>query len=297
MKPSVNRYVDGPTTRELNATLAAPDAQIAETNARLGIKPKATPAASMSPSPLATIQPTPPPTPQLTSSTIVAATNAPASGPVTRSRPLPTPSEPSRTQHTFAPYIKVRSLVDIDTDIRDLLLAGLDPKDTGRSGWVYGFRFPAAHTITALPKPHSAHDSPDAVARRPAAYIKIGYTGKLLQRMDSIEEQCGYVPELQFSVPTRHYLLVEGLVHLELDGTRRRETVPCPKCQVRHIEWFEVDAAVARRKVEAWRDWVGREPFEGRVLKKEWAARVRMVRIGQEGQWEWFVKDSEVPRT
>ncbi|KAH6693399.1 hypothetical protein F5X68DRAFT_187240 [Plectosphaerella plurivora] len=193
----------------------------------------------MSPSPLAAIQPTPPPTPRLILSTIVAATNAPASGP-----------------HTFAPYIKVRSLVDIDTDIRDLLLAGLDPKDTGRSGWVYGFRFPAAYTITALPKPYSAHDSPDAVARQHRGV---------------------------FRVPTRYYLLVEGLVHLELDGTRRRETVPCPKCQVRHIEWFEVDAAVARHKVEAWRDWVGREPFEGRVLKKEWVARLRMVKIGQEG--------------
>ncbi|KAM0321474.1 hypothetical protein ACHAQA_010088 [Verticillium albo-atrum] len=296
-KHSVTHYVDSPATRELNAILAAPDAQIAETNARLGIKPKAIPAASMSPSPRATIQPTTPPTPQPASRTIVAATNAPASGPVTRSRPLPTLSKPSLTQHTFAPYVKVRSLLQIDTDIRDLLLAGLDPKDTGRSGWVYGFRFPAAHTITAMPKPHSAHDSPDAVARRPAAYIKIGYTGNLGQRMCRITEQCGYAPQLQFSVPTRHYLLVEGLVHLELDGTRRRETVPCPSCQVRHIEWFEVDVAVARRKVEAWRDWVAREPFEGRTLKKEWAVRLRMVKIGQEGQWEWFVEGPEVPRT
>lgn len=213
--------------------------------------------------------------------------------------PLPTPSKPSLTQHTFAPYVKVRSLLQIDTEIRDLLLAGLDPKDKGRPGWVYGFRFPAAHTITALPKPHSAHDSPDAVARRPAAYVKIGYTGDLDQRMDNFAKKCGYAPQLQFSVPTRHYLLVEGLVHLELDGARRRETVPCPSydCRKRHIEWFEVDAAVARRKVEAWRDWVAREPFEGRALKKEWAARLRMVKLGQEGQWEWFVKGSEVPRT
>lgn len=296
-KPSVTRYVHSPPTRELNAILAAPDAQIAETNARLGIKPEATPAASMSPSSRATIQPTPPPTPRPPSSTIVVANNAPASGPVTRSRPLPTPSKPSLTQHTFAPYIKVRSLLEIDTDIRDLLLAGLDPEDTGRSGWVYGFRFPATHTITALPKPHSAHDSPDAVARRPAAYVKIGHTGNLGQRMESIAAQCDYAPQLQFSVPTRHYLLVEGLVHLELEGARRRETVPCPSCQVRHIEWFEVDAAVARRKVGAWRDWVAREPFEGRALKKEWAARLGMVKLGQKGQWEWFVKGSEVPRT
>ena len=142
-----------------------------------------------------------------------------------------------------------------------------------------------------------AHDLPDAVARRPAAYVKIGCTGNLVQRMDSIEEQCGYAPQLQFDVPTRHYLLVEGLVHLELDGARRRETVPCPNCQVCHIERFKVDAAVARRKVEAWRDWVARKPFEGRALEKEWAARLQMVKLGQEGQWEWFVKGSEVPRT
>ena len=295
-KPSVTRYVDSPTTRERDVIPAAPDAQIAETKARLGIKPKATPAASMSPSPQATIQPTPPPTPQPASSTFVADTNVFVSGFVTRSRPLPTPSKPSLTQHTFAPYVKVRSLLQIDTDIRSLLLAGLDPKDTGRSGWVYGFRFPAAHTITALPKPHSALNSPDAVARQPAAYVKIGYTGSLDQRMESIAKQCGYAPQLQFKVATRHYLLVEGLVHLELEGARRRETVPCPSCQVRHIEWFEVDAAAARRKVEAWRDWVAREPFEGRALKKEWAARLRMVKLGQEGQWEWFVKGSGVPR-
>jgi hypothetical protein len=228
-------------------------------------------------------QPTPSPTPKPALSTIVVAAPASASTPTK-------PSKPSLTQHTFAPYVKVRTLVKINTDIRDRLLAGLDPDDKGRAGWVYGFRFPTTHRITALPKPHSAPDSSEAVTKKPDAFVKVGYTANWERRMADIETECGYAPQVQFRVAARHYQLVEELVHLELDGARRRETVPCPGCGKRHIEWFEMDAAAARKRVEAWRDWMAREPFDGKKLKKGWEARLKLVRLGDEGEWDWFFK-------
>ncbi|KAB5513440.1 meiotically up-regulated gene 113-domain-containing protein [Coniochaeta sp. 2T2.1] len=200
----------------------------------------------------------------------------------------PTPSRPPLTQHTFAPYIKARSLVQINTDIHDLLAARLDPKETGRKGWVYGFRFPGTHSIKALPKPHSDPNSRDAVTKKPSEYVKIGYTANWETRKAYIESQCGYAPELLFRIKTRHYQLVESLLHLELDAARRRETVPCPSCGVRHEEWFEVDVGTARRKVEAWRNWAAQEPFEGRKLSEGWMKKLSVVKLEAAGEWERF---------
>lgn len=107
-------------------------------------------------------------------------------------------------------------------------------------------------------------------------FLKIGYTTLVADdRFAWIEILCGYAP-----IPLRQIRRVprikrvERLVHIELMQYRRKCTT-CqlnPDCETVHIEWFEVDEAMAMGVMDRWTEWmVEAEPYGADDrLSKEW---------------------------
>jgi hypothetical protein len=96
------------------------------------------------------------------------------------------------------------------------------------------------------------------VASRKGVF-KVGYTTKTEKRYDAIEKKCGIkVAEMHIRGPTRHFKVLEKLVHADLKDYRCK--FEC-RCSQAHREWFEVDVEVAKRAVNRWTAFVEMEPW------------------------------------
>ncbi|KAF3391597.1 hypothetical protein F1880_007642 [Penicillium rolfsii] len=87
-------------------------------------------------------------------------------------------------------------------------------------------------------------------------HVKIGWTAKTVSDRLADWSNCGYEPNLLFSlndIPHAHR--VETLTHYELIKEWRRERrCKAPWCGKSHQEWFEVSKELAKQTV---RDWAG----------------------------------------
>ncbi|KAJ5472160.1 hypothetical protein N7539_008729 [Penicillium diatomitis] len=87
-------------------------------------------------------------------------------------------------------------------------------------------------------------------------HVKIGWTAKTVSDRLAHWSNCGYEPNLLFSlndIPHAHR--VETLTHYELIKEWRRERrCKAPWCGKSHKEWFEASKELAKRTV---RDWAG----------------------------------------
>ena len=98
--------------------------------------------------------------------------------------------------------------------------------------------------------------------------VKIGITQDSVQsRLRSWKEQCGHetfilYPETESEwKPVPNIYRLEALVHAELAATRLEEA-KCFCCEKRHIEWFQVAVAHARKVVAKWSEWMRTNPYK-----------------------------------
>lgn len=97
--------------------------------------------------------------------------------------------------------------------------------------------------------------------------IKIGYTTNATSaRLADWQRQCGNdnedcgAEDRSSQVRVRNVKRVEALVHAELKQYRRKQYgCRCKKVQA-HVEWFEVDIALAQKVVEKWTTWLHERP-------------------------------------
>jgi len=103
-------------------------------------------------------------------------------------------------------------------------------------------------------------------------HVKIGWTRQSAQGRLAGWSECGYTPNLLFTVDlVPHAQRAETLVHYELIKERRWGR-NCQACQRSHIEWFEVSIKRAREVVGDWAKFMKlAEPYdlEG-FLKDQW---------------------------
>jgi hypothetical protein len=87
-------------------------------------------------------------------------------------------------------------------------------------------------------------------------YLKIGWTANTVtNRLNRVVEDCGYTPHEIYRIEHVPFARrVETLTHHEL---RRewREELQCGRCPKRHMEWFEVSAARAKRVLRDWAEF------------------------------------------
>ena len=159
-------------------------------------------------------------------------------------------------------------------------------------------------------------------------YVKIGITTKTIyKRKSQIVYACGYqleaVDESCFTKVSCHERL-EDIIHLEFLNERHCFTCPCKRKAKKnkdmttdahvkdqlttHGEWFKIDYKKALGRVQKWRDWMNREPYElGGVLAPEWEEHIEylnrktnyaeILRKEEESDqlWKSFMKISEIP--
>ncbi|KAK4169583.1 T5orf172 domain-containing protein [Cladorrhinum sp. PSN259] len=103
-------------------------------------------------------------------------------------------------------------------------------------------------------------------------HVKIGWTARSVSRRIEGWSECGYTPNLLFSVDNvPHAKRVETLTHYELIKEWRRERM-CKGCEKSHEEWFEVSKERAEQVLGSWAEFMkAAEPYdsEGR-LKPRW---------------------------
>jgi hypothetical protein len=102
-------------------------------------------------------------------------------------------------------------------------------------------------------------------------HVKIGWTARsILRRLEDWSE-CGYTPNLLFSVRyVPHAQRVETLTHHELIKKWRRER-ECAGCGKSHQEWFEISEERAARVLGDWADFMKRaEPYDSEGWLKNW---------------------------
>ena len=159
-------------------------------------------------------------------------------------------------------------------------------------------------------------------------YVKIGRTTQNIhKRKSQIVYECGYqldaVDESCFTKVSCHERL-EAIIHLEFLNERHFFTCPCKSKAKKnkdmtmdahvkdqfttHGEWFKIDYNKALSRVQKWRDWMSREPYElGGVLAPEWEEHIEylsrktnyadMLRKEERSDqlWKSFMKTSEIP--
>jgi hypothetical protein len=110
-------------------------------------------------------------------------------------------------------------------------------------------------------------------------HVKIGWTSHTVQdRLDKWSE-CGYTPNLLFSVhnvPNVHR--AETLTHHELVMEWRREGIcKAGHCRKSHEEWFEISQEGAEKVVREWAEFMKRvRPYDSAgELKSEWRDAVQ----------------------
>jgi hypothetical protein len=110
-------------------------------------------------------------------------------------------------------------------------------------------------------------------------HVKIGWTSRTVQgRLDEWSE-CGYKPNLLFSVhnvPNAHR--AETLTHHELVMEWRREGIcKAAHCRKSHEEWFEISREGAEKVVGEWAEFMKRaRPYDSTgELKSEWRDAVQ----------------------
>ncbi|CZR68410.1 uncharacterized protein PAC_18309 [Phialocephala subalpina] len=110
-------------------------------------------------------------------------------------------------------------------------------------------------------------------------HVKIGWTSRTVQdRLDEWSE-CGYTPNLLFSVhnvPNAHR--AETLTHHELVMEWRREGIcKAAHCRKSHEEWFEISQEGAEKVVDEWAEFMKRaRPYDSTgELKSEWRDAVQ----------------------
>ena len=100
--------------------------------------------------------------------------------------------------------------------------------------------------------------------------IKIGHTTiEVNQRLQKWEDDCQRVADEHYRSPhkIKHVARVEKLIHTEF--RKFRVCTWCKLCRKNHIEWFRgLDLALVKRRMEAWTDWVTKEPYE--IREGEW---------------------------
>ncbi|KAL8795024.1 MAG: hypothetical protein Q9195_002472 [Heterodermia aff. obscurata] len=133
--------------------------------------------------------------------------------------------------------------------------------------------------------------------RKYQEYVKIGRTTKIPERMARMEYACGYqldaVDESCFTKVSCHKRL-EAIIHLELLNERHHFSCSCKAKGKKHKEkptgahvkdeftthgeWFKIDYNEALSKVQKWRDWMQREPYElGGALALEWEEQIEYL--------------------
>lgn len=121
-------------------------------------------------------------------------------------------------------------------------------------------------------------------------YVKIGQTSKKPNKRRKEIQRCKLIrPEL---VGVQHYGEIWGYKRLEsiifADLWNERHYYRCYHCRksdepseatsrkfTKHHEWFNIDIAQVTQRVEQWRDWMRRDPYDTHgVLKSEWRKRI-----------------------
>lgn len=158
-------------------------------------------------------------------------------------------------------------------------------------------------------------------------YVKIGRTTKIHERRSQIEHACGYqldaVDDACFTKVSCHPRL-EAIIQLELRNQRLHFTCLCKgkakkkkdKTMDAHVkddftthgEWFKIDYREALDRVQKWRGWMEREPYElSGILAPEWEEHIEylnrktnyaeVLRKEQESDqlWKSFMKTSGLP--
>ena len=114
------------------------------------------------------------------------------------------------------------------------------------------------------------------IFNRPSSpgHVKIGWTARSVTRRLDSWSNCGYIPNLLFSVSqVLHAQRVETLTHRELIKEWRRERMcKAPHCGKSHQEWFEVTPERAAEVVGYWVDFMERaQPYDSNgCLKTRW---------------------------
>ncbi|RBR13324.1 hypothetical protein FVER53590_02733 [Fusarium verticillioides] len=183
---------------------------------------------------------------------------------------LPSPKSP-KSPHEFEDFSRPRSTLEINKAIKKRLLEPLTETETKNGGYIYLYTFPESY--------HDAHP-----------YIKIGYSQDVSKRMRDWKKQCGYEAKVLGEFPAEHYVKVERIVHAQLWNQRKREKA-CPACNVRHEEWFKVEAMTASKIIALWTGWMRREPYDGEVnILDKWRIRIEGLDMANPDCWDLLVK-------
>jgi hypothetical protein len=181
------------------------------------------------------------------------------------------PANPPVDKHTFEPFRKPKTTLELNKSIKKLLQRRLRATERpGSKGFLYVYTFPTRYRLRT---PH----------------LKIGHARDVTRRMADWRRQCGYEPSLLSCFSAELHVKVERLVHAQLWNRRRRETC-CPVCGGAHREWFEVKETEASGLISLWSYWSRLEPYdEEGQLKGEWRERLEEVDLEDENCWNDFV--------
>lgn len=181
------------------------------------------------------------------------------------------PANPPADKHTFEPFGKPKTTLQLNQSIKKLLQRRLRTTERpGSQGFLYVYTFPTRYRLRT---PH----------------LKIGHARDVAGRMARWKRQCGYEPSLLSCFSAELHVKVERLVHAQLWDRRRRETC-CPVCGRAHLEWFEVKETTASGLISLWSYWSRLEPYdEEGELKGEWRERLEEVDLEDSECWNDFV--------
>lgn len=128
-------------------------------------------------------------------------------------------------------------------------------------------------------------------------YVKIGRTSKNPEKRNHQIRRCG-MPNLK-PVIGQHYTSIscyerlELIIHADLWNERHHYPCLCGKSDTtpkdttsntsspkvtKHREWFKIDKEEAMHRVEQWREWMRREPYDIHgILKSDWQKRIKSL--------------------
>jgi hypothetical protein len=186
--------------------------------------------------------------------------------------------EPPAVSRLFNPYGRTRSILEVNNDIKDILLRCHAEVD---SGYIYGFQHPDDIT----------HDQQRPGHELEPHLIKIGRSENHRQRMRQISKRCRYIPHTVFAHFMPQHTMVERVVHAQLHNSRLRDA-GCIGCGTKHEEWFQVDVRHAEHVVELWKAFVESRPYDGQgAMLPEWRERLEQLDLGDTDCWQRFVRD------